>query len=142
MSITEEKRTVWLTKRGSPYEPDGALSIPFINRDGDYNNKEGWGMFNFGTFEEEMSNLKNGDKIIINSPTINIHFPVFDYFYVMLHQHGPFTLADILINIKLTGEYAFITGGLGEYAITSFDDDDDDSDIKYKDNNIYVRVQH
>ncbi len=137
MLITEEKRTVWLTLEYD--KPDDLIHIPFINRDDPKYDKGGWGMFNFCTFEEEMSNLKDGDKVIIDLPSINIHFPVVDYFYVMLHHNGPFTLKDILTNIKLTGEYAHICGALGEYAITSFDND---SDIMYKDNNIYVSVQH
>ncbi len=138
--ITEEKRTVWLTKRDTNNDPDGLLPILFINRDANSDFEKEWGMFNFCSFEEEMSNLKNGDKVIIDLPTINIHFPAFDYFYVMQHHNGPFTLKDILTNINLTGTYAFITGGLGTYAITSFDNND--SDIMYKDNNIYVSVQH
>ncbi len=137
--------------------PAGTVPIGFCFKDA-----QDWGMVNLGPgWEQEVSQLKDTDKIVIPHELIYIHFPMFDHFFVQMRTSiGGFTLSKLIASIVQVGTEAghydttyhpehyrgpanrgpaTAEDFLGEYAITA---GHGKSDIQLKGKNVFVSVQH
>jgi len=121
-----------------------------------FKNDKTFGMLNLCCWKDEIDEIDNANRTIIDHKKINIYFPMFDYFYVKTYRSNVgFTfrkLVDTIIKAGLqTGKYdtrynpqhyfrpATAEGFIGEFAITS---SLDKSDIEIKGNSIYISLQH
>ncbi len=119
-------------------------------------NRSSFGMINLCCWKEEIHKIEHYSKIIINNETINIHFPLFDDFYVKQFSCADgFTFEKLVTSIVQTGlaagnydtlyhpeHYNWEEGWtgddfIGSYAITS---GNGKSDIKINGNNVYIKV--
>ena len=121
-----------------------------------FNNDENFGMLNLSGWRNEMDRIKNHNHLVITDDTINIHFPMYDNYYVKTYtSSNGFTfkkLVDRIIKAGLaTGNYIIKydnrtlsvenpnpSNYIMNYAIASSNDGED---IKRLGNNIYISIQ-
>lgn len=93
--------------------------------------------------EDELANLKDLEKIVIPQKYLIVHFPTFDmYWEEIIRSKDGFRLDFLLREIQrigLNAEKASEEEFMGEYAITS---SNEDSDLKLVGNHLYVELQH
>ncbi len=131
--------------------PKSAKDIYF-----EFKNNPDFGMLNLCCWKNEIKKIKDYNKKTLNNKSIKIYYPLFDHFYVKeYHSKNGFTFENIIEKIYQTGIQAAKynikmnphhyehpispENSLGEYAITS---SKKGSNIKTKDNRIYISLQH
>ena len=121
-----------------------------------FKNNPKFGMLNMCCWKNEINQIEDPHKKIINRTKIHVYFPMFEYFYVKTYESkSGFTFKQLFDRIVRTGMRAgtFDTENnpdhyvgpataedfIGEYAITS---NNRTSDIKIRGANVYVSIQH
>lgn len=130
--------------------PDDHNDIKF-----NWTNSQDFGMINLSSYQNDINKLDNLDDIVSDSTSLNIHFPLFDKFFVEKHNsESGFTLKELITSIVETGlsagEYDTLHypehynvsnpnahNFIDRYAILS---STNKSGIVIKDNNVYVSV--
>jgi len=114
---------------------------------------EDFGMINLCCVNQELYKIKQINDKIIQKKTIEIYFPLFDYFYIVRFQSPMgWTLRRLIKDIEIAGlaamtYYALINhedpemsrSSLGEYALTW---SPEQSDIEMIDDKVYISLQH
>lgn len=102
------------------------------------NGDPSFGIVNLCCYKDDLVNINNNTRKVVESHILYIHFPLYNNWYTQQYEsENGFRFNEL---IKLIVQTGINSGGVDRFAITSFPDAKD-SDIQLHENNIYISIQ-